>query len=176
METYARLMIDFLPTAPDEAWLWFACDSNYDGNGQLIDWMMDQPACPEAAALAVYWYSGAGYYGQYSNREAAARFELETYDLLQKIQERYLSGFYKKSAVGFDPRNDPTPVGSLNTPGLDWTTLYEGGVNVSDSMKQAVPGSNTGALNMPEGWVEGMPPHIAEIIFDDDFEEDEEES
>ncbi len=176
METYARLMIEFLPTAPDEAWLWFTCDSNYDGNGQLIGWMIDQPTCPEAAALATYWYSGAGYYGQYKSREEAARFELATYDLLQKIQSRYLAGFYRKSPVGFDPRNDPTPIGSLTAPGLDWTTQYEGGVNVPDTMKEAVPGSNNGALNMPQGWSEGMPPEIAEIVFDEDFEEDDEES
>ncbi|WP_407570868.1 DUF4274 domain-containing protein [Deinococcus altitudinis] len=173
MKTSARLMTEFLPTAPDEAWLWFACDSNYDGNVQLIRWMIEQPRCPEAATLAIFWYSGAGYYGQYKRREDVPSFELDTYDRLQKIQGLYLSGFYKKSAVGFNPKNDPTPIGSLTAPGLDWTTEYEGGVHVPQEMKSAVPGSLHGAMNMPEGWAEGMPPEIAEIVFDEDFEEDE---
>ncbi|MGY2892083.1 DUF4274 domain-containing protein [Deinococcus sp. UYEF24] len=168
METYSLLMKEFLPTSSDDAWLWFACDSNYDGNGELIAWMLDQPRCPEAAALAIYWYLGAGYYGQYQSRDDVAGFELTTYDLLQKIQSRYLAGFYKHSTVGFDPRNDPTPIGTLDQPGLDWTTQYEGGINVSDAMKQAVPGTNNGSMNMPEGWQEGMPPEIAEIVFDED--------
>ena len=175
METYARLMSEYLSSAPEAAWLYSACDSNYDGNGELIAWMTDQPQCPEAAALAIYWYLGAGYYGQYRTREEVARFELGTYDLLQKIQGRYLSGFYQQSSIGFDPRNDPTPVGSLTAPGLDWTTQYESGANVPEAMKQAVAGPNTGVLDMPDGWIEGMPPEIAQIVLEEDEDEDLEE-
>jgi len=175
MELYAELMSEYLNTAPDQAWLYSACDSNYDGNGQLIRWMIDQPTCPQAAALAVFWYSGAGYYGQFQSRDDVPSHAKDTYDFLQTIQDRLLAGFYRVTEIGFDPRNDPTPIGSLSKPGLDWTTQYEGGVNVPEAMKQAIPGSNLGVMDMPEGWVEGMPPEIYEQVEASYEDEDEEE-
>ena len=82
MELYAELMSEYLKTAPDQAWLYSAGDSNYDGNGQLIHWMIDQPNCPQAAALAIFWYSGAGYYGQFQSRDDVPSHGKDTYDFL----------------------------------------------------------------------------------------------
>ncbi len=164
METHARLMSAYLPTAPDAAWLYAACDSNCDGNGERIRWMADQPACPEAAALAIDGYLGARYHGPYRHRDAVPAYALRTHDLLQVLQQCFLQGDHKVGAIGFDPRNDPTPIGSLTAPGLDWTAQYEGAANLPDAMKAAVPGPNKGVLDMPEVWIEGMPPEIAAVV------------
>ncbi|MDV6374205.1 DUF4274 domain-containing protein [Deinococcus arenicola] len=172
METYARLMIDFLPTAPDDAWLWFACDSNSDGNGELIGWMIEQPTCPEAAALAIYWYSGAGYYAQYQTREQVPKFGQATFDVLETIQQRLLGKFYRTTAVGFDPSNDPTPIGSLSVPGYDWVGAEPASQSLPSGVRDAVPGTNFGAMNMPEGWVEGMPPEI-DTVLEQEYAEEE---
>ena len=42
-------------------------------------------------------------------------------------------------------------------------------------MKQAIPGSNLGVMDIPEGWVEGMPPEIYEQVEAAYEDEDEEE-
>ncbi|WP_168733345.1 DUF4274 domain-containing protein [Deinococcus sp. Arct2-2] len=165
-------MIEFLPNAPDDAWLWFACDSNYDGNGQLIKWMIEQPTCPEAAALAIYWYSGAGFYAQYQTREQVPDHSRDQFDVLQSLQQRFLGGFYRKTAVGFDPRNDPTPIGILERPGYDWVAGEPHAESLPAGVKNALAGTQFGVMNMPEGWVEGMPLEINAVV-EQEYEDEE---
>ena len=64
----------------------------------------------------VYWHGGPGWNCQYESREEVEEYEIEGYDLLKEIEEKYLSGFYTQQTIHFDPTDDRE---------TDWTKEYK---------------------------------------------------
>ncbi|OJW00816.1 MAG: hypothetical protein BGO39_20485 [Chloroflexi bacterium 54-19] len=109
---------DFLAqlTTPEElhqlAWKY-----NWDDGAGIPDWIIKQPFCDRGTALLLFWRAAPGpcYYA-YANREELSQtktllFDLDFYDLVQEIEEKYLSGFFSQQNIAFNPANDQ---------GTDW--------------------------------------------------------
>ena len=86
--------------------------------------MVDQKDYPDSVALALYWYLQPGFYDGYSSEEQIPDWAKRNYELISKIQKRFSLNDLKRSDIGFDPTNDPSPMGDKNAKGYDWTTEF----------------------------------------------------
>lgn len=88
---------------------------NWDSGVDLLRKLIRDPATDRGTALLVYWHGRPEWYLQYSDRSEVPGYEREVFDLLQEIEEKYTSGFYRNARIYFDPRHHQ---------GRDLTGLY----------------------------------------------------
>ena len=168
MNTYMTLMTEFLKTAKPEEWVFVATDTNYDEK-ELLIWMAKQPQCPEAAAKAIYWYLRPGFFTRYTYANLPD-WSKEDFELIRKIEEKYINGFYEKSYVGFDPSDDRTG-GSVNGDNLLNNYPMSGeGNQIPELMFRPTPGRMLTRHDIPAGWDNGMPPQIAKVVWNEGAE------
>lgn len=109
------LVRDFLRTATPQQRHAYVCGTNLDDGTALVEVVLDDPTTDRATALAAYWLLGAGYYAQYASVDDAADYERPRWELLRRIEDRFLAGEYADHGIGFDPTDDD---------GDDWTEDY----------------------------------------------------
>lgn len=100
----------------------FAARYNWDDGLEVPRWIVNHPLCDRGTALMMYWLAGPRYYCQYATRDDVPHsgWNLQHYDLLREIEEKYLNGFYQHQTILFNPRHD-----LLNgMEGYDWTQDY----------------------------------------------------
>ena len=156
-------MSNYLKRATPDEWLYTVCDLNYDDeNEELLYWIIRQPQCEKAVALALYWRLNPGYYAQYEYRDSIkSAHEKVTFDLLKEVETKYQDGFYKNTTLGFDPAKDFVVDGAQDY-AYDWTKVYEGNQlkrKLPDLMKVKIVGSDVNRDKF-KGWIDGMPPVV----------------
>ncbi|GHF31578.1 hypothetical protein HNQ07_000543 [Deinococcus metalli] len=155
-----KMMKDFLSTASAEEWFFVATTTNYDDK-ELLHWMVDQPICPQAAAHAIYWMMGPGFYTKFRSIDDVSDWAKPTLVLLRDTEKKFADGFYAESDIGFDPSAD-----SMSE--TDWVAEYPEsaeGIQIPTSMKVKTPGRKLSHSDIPEGWDDGMPPHVVEAVW-----------
>ena len=139
----------------------FVLDWNWDMGGDAIFYYIaGDPNTDRATALALYWKTCPRNLKKYANREEAeARFCGEDFELIQKIENLYLSGFYKNQRFAFDPTNDR---------GGDWTTEYPEikiKTEIPSVMFEKLIGEDVGRdYEKEEDWEDGVPLSIWEKL------------
>ena len=92
-------------------WHRIALYGNWDfTEPQVWTWIVSQPDCDKATALAIFWKASPEYYLQYADRSQARPAELDTYDLIALIRERWRAGAYTHAEFAFDPDTDAWPL------------------------------------------------------------------
>lgn len=85
------------------------------GNWDFIEhsaWreIVTQPDCDRATALAIFWKASPEYYAEFANRAAVPAVNLDDYDLIILIRDRWQAGAYTRAELAFDPDTDVWPV------------------------------------------------------------------
>jgi len=103
---------------------------------------------------------------QYASREEVPGHARARYDLILKIESRYLGGGYS-SEIAFDPADDRSHSGNASIPGREWTREYEDEPLVRpipEIMKRPVTGRQLIVDDSFSDWIDGLPPVIWEAI------------
>ncbi|MEG2804674.1 DUF4274 domain-containing protein [Stenotrophomonas sp.] len=98
-----RLLHDHLVQATPEQRHLYVARSNYGDNGRALAWLADQPDLDRATALMLFWSVGAGWHAQYETIDAVPEYARDTHQLIARVQQRYLAGFYADHGIAFDP-------------------------------------------------------------------------
>lgn len=156
IEARIRALVQaYLAGASPAAWHVFAARSNYDGNLQALQWLVDQPTLDRGTALLIYWYLGAGWHVQFTSAEQA--LSPETFKLLRLIEERFAAGFYIAGNIWFDPHTSEggRPDDYPNVPVVRPVPVI---------MLAPVNGSEFVDLD-PEGFDDGLPMDVAVALY-----------
>jgi hypothetical protein len=91
----------------------FADTWNWDEGTWALEEILRNPACEAATALMIYWKAAPEYFLQFADREGLAAdpirsFQLESFDFVAELEQRYLAGAFPVGSISFDPR-DPNP-------------------------------------------------------------------
>lgn len=131
----------------------------------LAVWMANQRSCPEAVALALYWYSHPAVCLEYRRGGNIPEYHSTRFAVFEAVEHRYTANFYAVSEIGFDPMNDVTePVGPLGF-GRNWLDSLENVRNLAlPQLNVPVPGKIVDVRTRIADWVEGLPPHIAALV------------
>ncbi len=76
----------------------------------IIAWLKDNPQTEKATALMMYWMMHPRFSKQFTPEEATQnekeKFGEEYYDLIEDLEQKYISGFYTNQQIGYDPYYD----------------------------------------------------------------------
>jgi len=148
-----QLLTSFLEKATPVAQVNFARWTNYTDEDILI-WMIERPETDLAAALTIYFNMSPNYYAEKTMQELAS-YELETYELLEKIAKRVKENFYAPSDVYF-----------LGTDFLDTKYVNQDALRpIAEHMMKAYKGSIIISHDFPEDFDEGLPIALCEEIW-----------
>jgi len=155
-----EIVRSYLETASPAQWHIFAAKSNYDGNGQALRWLIDNPKTDRGTVLMIYWNLGAGWYVQFSSEnECDAEHQRSTYRLLRLIEQRYFSNYHTHANIWFDPhhsegaRPDEYSEISVKRP-------------IPEIMLQPVNGSEYVEIESnPDGYDDGLPIAVVEALY-----------
>jgi hypothetical protein len=130
---YSSALIAVLQRSDPDVWHQVAMGWNWDGGVAPLEWMIRQPKCDRGTALLIYWRGGPGFFKQYARREdVPPELSSELFNLLEEVEGRFMSGFYTRQEIAFNPRSDDT---------YDWTTRYAEAVGkIPAQMFAAAPG------------------------------------
>ncbi len=99
-----------------DGWHRLALYANWDSTEDDVwQWIVTQPDCDRATALAIFWKAEPEYYLRYLDARSVPAGERAEYGLLTIIRDRWLAGGYTRSELAFDPDVDAWP--------LDFTAL-----------------------------------------------------
>ena len=158
-EISTKMILDFLKDSDPKDRHRLVLGWNWDSGTDVLKWIANDSDTDKATALAIYWTACPRANSKpFENREEVlerASYSINEYDLIEAIEQLYLSGFYKNQRLAFDPTNDK---------GTNWTTEY-----LDKPVKREIPSTMFGKLTgedissgYDEGWEEGIPPHIWE--------------
>jgi hypothetical protein len=104
----SAMLMDWLCTATPDQWHQVAMGWNWGSGEAPLRWIVSQPDCDKATALMVFWRGQPSYYwnGPPTKAEwkASGRFFSEdVYDLLTFVVNRWRSGGYTRSEIGYLP-------------------------------------------------------------------------
>ena len=73
-----------------------------------MEWIAGSNLCSEATALMIFWGAQPEEYTEYNwNAKKISRsHDIEVYDLIRMIIENFKKGFYKKTNIPYDPKED----------------------------------------------------------------------
>ena len=94
---------------------------NWDIGLEIPYWAIRNPLCDRGTALMIYWKAGAGYFCQYKDRNSIPLYEIEGYDLIIEIENKYNSNFYSINEIKFNPSSDL----EKDTKGHNWIEEYQ---------------------------------------------------
>lgn len=89
----------------------FAATWNWDNaTKEPLFCVIRDPRCDKGTALRLYWAGDpVDLYETYADGDEVKDYEQERYDLLKEIETRFVSGFYTRQEICFDPRTDWIP-------------------------------------------------------------------
>lgn len=145
-----QILLRYLPQYSPEMWHQIAMSWNWDNGYDVLRWIISQPICDKGTALLLYWRSSPRYMVQYATKEEVNKYEIENYEFVKEIENKYVSGFFQNENFEFDPQHDD---------GTDWTTTYSEyplKQPIPEIMYQATKGSKLVRLKLEEGY----PPEV----------------
>lgn len=160
MNKYTKTVIDYLKGAPDQHWMSYVCQSNYDCNKSVLAWMIEQPQMPDAAALALYWMMDPVFFVKVEDEEDI--WDAVDYEIVRTVERGLLENFYKVVTFGFDPRNDRIMC-------EDWVTgqgyYLKERTYIPPQLLQAIDRPQLDPAELPDG-NEGLPEEILGDMYD----------
>ena len=110
IELSEKLIISYLEKNGSKAYHQIAMIWNFDNEQKVIDWIIDNKNTDKATALMIYWKMEIGYSKQFKNREDVIKKDqkwyLDDFDLIENIEEKLLSDYYKTQNFAFNPYLD----------------------------------------------------------------------
>jgi hypothetical protein len=93
-------------TTPEELH-YIANNHNWDNGITVLEWIVKSKLCSEATALMIFWRAQPYDYTEY-NYEAKVikNGDIKIFYLIKTIMENYKNGFYKKTKIKYDPKED----------------------------------------------------------------------
>ena len=140
-----QITVDWLEEQPQDMWLAFVENTNYDFAVDALRWMVRSGKCDRAVALAMYWNLAAGYYVQYAARSEVPAHAQLTYNLVKKIERMFLAGEFAESDLGYDPTGrlgDYADV-PVVTP-------------IPEELKRPIPGRQIDVFALTQCWINGL--------------------
>ena len=83
-------------------WHQFVQNYNYDDGNAPLKWIIDQAHCDKGTALCLYWHLQTYLLCQ---QDRYPGYE-EQFNILKKIEQHYLAGFYQNEQFAFEPRDN----------------------------------------------------------------------
>ncbi len=73
-----------------------------------MQWIAESNLCSEATALMIFWLAQPQDYTRYRwNAKKLPEYDdIDVFDLIRTILENYKKGFYKKTVISYDPKED----------------------------------------------------------------------
>lgn len=111
-EALPRLRVDAgLRQMGPDGWHRVALFGNWDFiEPEVWRWIVAQPDCDRATALAIFWQAGLDYYVAFADGESVPPINRNGYELVTSIRDRWLAGAYTRSEIAFDRERDTGPV------------------------------------------------------------------
>lgn len=97
----------FIKTCKDKDELhFFFRNWNWDGNVKPILKLIENPHLDAGTLLWIYWYAcPEDYYLFYSSAsEVDAGFERDVFNVIRRVERRFVKGDYKTASIVFDPK------------------------------------------------------------------------
>jgi hypothetical protein len=79
-----------------------ADDHNWDDGIAELQWIVENSFCSEATAVMIFWRAQPDDYLEYSLDEDLD----EVFGLIKTVMEKYQNGFYMKTAIEYNPKDD----------------------------------------------------------------------
>lgn len=111
-EDLPRLRVDSqLRKMGPDGWHRIALHGNWDFiEPEVWRWIVTQPDCDRATALAIFWQAQPDYYVAFADRESVPSVNRAGFDLIALIRNRWLAGAYTRAELAFDRDRDSAPV------------------------------------------------------------------
>lgn len=156
-EILDELVISYAKQADARELHQMAMEWNWDDDKPFLHWLIENPDTDRGTILMIYWKYGPRYWKQFKDREHVLAEDeyVESFDIIQNIEQKYTSGFYKTGRFAFDPNKK-------DYDGTVWSEEYSDKPAVSEIpavMLQKVDGET---VEPPEDFEEGIPPALIE--------------
>jgi hypothetical protein len=80
---------------------------NWDNGITVLKWIVVNELCSEATALMIFWRAQPFDYVEYNyNARKIKSGNIDIFNLIKTIIENYKNGFYKKTSIKYNPKND----------------------------------------------------------------------
>lgn len=100
---YAQFIADWLPLASSDDWHRMILGHNRELGDAPLFWIMRQPRCEKATALGIFYLARPGLLIAHGGDRSRTPDRLKrAFDLIGEIRMRYVNGFYREAAIGFD--------------------------------------------------------------------------
>ena len=115
-EAQWKIILDHLESANAEQRHVYVAYSNYDDNDRGIRFLADCPELSTGTAVMMFWFLGADYLARMKPEELRS-YQQDKWQLLQLIEQRVVSGFYKGDTIHFDPADSIVRPGEYESMG-----------------------------------------------------------
>jgi hypothetical protein len=93
-------------TTPEELH-YIAENHNWDNGITVLKWIVDNKLCSEATALMIFWRAQPYDYVEYKYDAKSLKYaDTDIFDLIKIIMKNYKNGFYKKTSIKYNPKED----------------------------------------------------------------------
>lgn len=132
---------------------------NWDNADPFLTWLTDNSATDKGTILMIYWRYGPRYYKQFADRETMMREHSHTgdYDLVEAIEQKYISGFYTNEQFVFDPT-------VADNSGTIWSEEYNDTPLVREIPSIMFEKTRGVIVEEPQDFEEGMPPGLVAAL------------
>jgi hypothetical protein len=80
---------------------------NWDNGITVLEWITESPLCSEATALMIFWLARPyDYIGIDYNTKSIKHGDINIFNLIKMIIENFTKGFYKKTSIKYNPKED----------------------------------------------------------------------
>jgi hypothetical protein len=86
---------------------YIAENHNWDNGITVLEWIAESGLCSEATALMIFWRAQPYDYIKYNyNAKSIKYVDMGIFNLIKIIMENYIKGFYKKTLIKYNPKED----------------------------------------------------------------------
>jgi hypothetical protein len=98
---------DFFDTITNSEELHFiAKEYNWDDGSIVLEWIVNHPQCDEATAKLIFWRGSPEFHQEYETEEEVPIWCKDGFRLLKQIISNFESGFYKKSELYYNVKEN----------------------------------------------------------------------
>ncbi len=86
---------------------YIAENHNWDNGITILEWIAESKLCSDATALMIFWRAQPYDYIKYNyNSKNIKNVDMNIFKLIKKIKENYKNGFYERTSIQYNPKND----------------------------------------------------------------------
>jgi hypothetical protein len=80
---------------------------NWDNGITVLEWIAESELCSEATALMIFWRGQPYDYVKYNYyAKSIKHMDMDVFNLIKNVMEKYKNGFYKKTSIKYNPKED----------------------------------------------------------------------